>query len=327
MQKHIVVQIFLLCLFIMNTPSIPIAEPWSKQYHADYTLGDNDSRATARGIALDKLRLLAAADAGKYIQGDEVLVDDKYASGIHMATAAIISIRDVRELTTINEAGQTVLHLNATAMVDDSVLRKRISAIRNDADWAARLAEEDTRVAALFERMAELNGNLAAAKETAKMYRLMGERVRVEADIQSVFGQSRKEFAPGELKVIANRYVMEKKRQETEQENAEKRAQAEDDLRDAKNRIIEETKTQNHIAWLQQYFYQPLLKNTALDVNIEQVVPAKNGGYDITAGLKWDTQMQCPAFHLQKNKLEAFEEKHPYSSFVVGLNHPGFVGG
>jgi len=243
MPRNLIFKLLATCfvpIILLIATTSANAERWSKQYHVDYTLGDNDNRTEARKIAINKLRMLAAADAGKYIQGDEVLVDDKYASGIHMATAAIVSIRDAKETTTINDAGQAVLHLTAMATVDDSVLKKRIDAIRKDAGLAARLADEDNRVAALFQRMAELNGNLAAAEETAKMYRLMGERVRVEADIQSIFGQSRKEFAPGELKEIADRYAAAQKKKKIEDMKAEKRAQAEEDLRNAENRILQE---------------------------------------------------------------------------------------
>lgn len=319
-QSRRICTFLVLSLFLTIIPHTANAEMWSKQYQVDYTLGDNDNRTDARKIAINKLRMLAAADAGKYIQGDEVLMNDKYAKGIHIATASIVSVKDIKETTTINNAGQSVLHLAATATVDGGVLKQRIVAIRKDAALAARLEDEDARVAALFERMAELNGNLAAAKETAKMYRLMGERVRVEADIQSVFGQSRKEFAPGELKAIADRYVMEQKRAEMERERAEKRAQAEADLRAAEQKIIRESKAQKRIAWLQQHFYQPLMKNTTVDAKIEHVVPSDGGGYDITGKLYWDTHMRCPVFHLKRtkiNKINKFVHEYPLLATVI----------
>lgn len=316
-QSRRICTFLVLSLFLTIIPHTANAEMWSKQYQVDYTLGDNDNRTDARKIAINKLRMLAAGDAGKYIQGDEVLMNDKYAKGIHIATASIVSVKDIKETMTVNNAGQSVLHLAATATVDDGVLKQRIAAIRKDAALAARLADEDARVAALFERMAELNGNLAAAKETAKMYRLMGERVRVEADIQSVFGQSRKEFAPGELKAIADRYVMEQKRAEMERERAEKRAQAEADLRAAEQKIIRESKAQKRIAWLQQHFYQPLMKNTTVDAKIEQVVPSDGGGYDITAKLYWDTHMRCPVFHLKRTKINKFVHEYPFLATVI----------
>jgi len=272
----------MIAILILLLPGFAYAGQWSRDYTVDYTFGDNDNRMSARQIALNKLRMLAAADAGKYIQGDEALVDNKYAHGIHMATAAIVSVNNIRESMRINAAGQSVLHLTATATVDDAVLKSRIASIQHDAALAHKLADEDARVAALFERMSELNDGLAAAKESAKVYRLMAERTRVQSDMHSVFSESRLEFAPGTLRAMADH-----------KEAREKELLAKKKMKQTRQKILYESGNQKRLAKIQQLFYKNILENTTVSTKIDAVTKT-DGGYDIQVAYLYNPHMGCP---------------------------------
>jgi len=272
----------MIAILILLLPGFAYAGQWSRDYTVDYTFGDNDNRMSARQIALNKLRMLAAADAGKYIQGDEALVDNKYAHGIHMATAAIVSVNNIRESMRINAAGQSVLHLTATATVDDAVLKSRIASIQHDAALAHKLADEDARVAALFERMSELNDGLAAAKESAKVYRLMAERTRVQSDMHSVFSESRLEFAPGTLRAMADH-----------KEAREKELLAKKKMKQTRQKILYESENQKQIAKIQQLFYKNILENTTVSTKIDAVTKT-DSGYQIQLVYLYNPHMDCP---------------------------------
>ncbi len=277
-------------------PCFAHAAQWSRQYSVDYTLGDNDNRTAARRIALNKLRMLAAAAAGKYVQGDEELVNDKYAQSIHMAAAAIVSIRDVKESMSINAAGQSVLHVTATAAVDDAVLKSRIAVMQHNVALARSLADEDARVAALMKRMSEMNGRLAVAKEAAKTYQLMAERTRVGAEIQTLFIQSRMKFAPGTLKAMLDKNdALAKRNAARAKRNAARAKQfkAEIAIQRTEDALREESKVQKGIAWLKKHFYHWVMTKTVVKTKITDVTHSSDGGYDVTVGVAWNTHTKC----------------------------------
>jgi len=287
----------MIILFILLLPGFAHAGQWSREYSVDYTFGDNDNRAAARRIALNKLRMLAAADAGKYVQGDEVLMSNQYASSIHMATAAIIAINHVRESMSINTSGQSVLHITATAAVDDDVLKNRIASIQRDAALAHTLAKEDDKVAALFERMSKLNNDLSSAKESAKVYRLMAERTRVQSDMHSVFSESRLEFAPGTLRAMADH-----------KEAREKEFLAKKKMKQTRQKILYESENQKQFAETQQLFYKKILEDTTVSTKIENVTKTADG-YEIQVSYSYNPHMDCP--HVP-------EYKHPSRWWALG---------
>jgi len=137
------------------------ARQLSQSYTVDYALGDNDSHASAREIALHKIRMLAIQKAGKYVQGVEQLNQEQLSQNIRIVSASVVAISHVKETYSIGSHNQSVLHLEAVAEIDDAQLKERIIAIQSDAAQRSRLVKYESDLEAIIKRFKTL-----AAKKT-----------------------------------------------------------------------------------------------------------------------------------------------------------------
>jgi len=280
----------LFTLMHIMTPSPANAGEWSHDYQVLYTLGDNDTRAEARSIALDKLRLLAAADAGKYIQGDERLENGKYSESIHMAAATIVSVSDIEESVSVNNAGQTVLHISASATVDDAELKKRIAILQKDQSKMKRLADLERKVNALIAKLTAI-----APNNSRNLARIVSERNAIIENMHTAFHEARLVFTKGFL---------------------------------IKNIGKTERMIQANIAYLHQKIIDPLMENANITVNAGQIVYDEGKGenrYAFPVIVKMDSTIDESAGKF--NKLDEFVPfnpdigvyfkvtRHPHSSF------------
>ena len=102
-------------------------------FSTEYVLGDGETKAVARLVAMDQLKTAAAAKAGSYVQSMTVLDNSKdLKESVEVLTASVVRLSDVKEQSTVNATGQLVLRLYATATVDEAELGRRVKALRED---------------------------------------------------------------------------------------------------------------------------------------------------------------------------------------------------
>lgn len=150
-----------------------------------YSLGDNDSRTAARAIVLNRIRLLAASEAGHYVQGDERLDDDTYTSSVVMAGAAFVSIANEHEWMGVGVGGNPVMHMTAEATVDESDLRSRIDAIKRNSGLEKALAKAERRFSAMLSGVSDPGAAIEANQ--------------ILQNLDATIHQVQRQFAHGEL--------------------------------------------------------------------------------------------------------------------------------
>jgi len=193
------VLLFLACVVstgvLLSLSSISSYANQSQSYTIDYALGDNDSHASAREIALHKVRLLAIQKAGKYVQGDERLNQGQLSQNIRILGATVVSISDIKETYSIGEHNQSTLHLKATAVVDDAQLKKRIIAIQGDADQRSRLAQYESDLESIISRFQTLAEKKADNKQDIDA--IIAERNALILNLHATLKAANLEFSQG----------------------------------------------------------------------------------------------------------------------------------
>jgi len=171
--------------------------PLGDSYTVDYALGDNDSHASAREIALSKIRLLAAEKAGKYVQGDERLNQERLTQDIRIVSASVVSISNVKETYSIAKNNQATLHLTAIASVDNKALKERILAIQSDADQRKRLAAYESDLATIIQKLKD-----SASKQATKpneLSAIIAEHNALILNLHATLNAAKLEFSQGFL--------------------------------------------------------------------------------------------------------------------------------
>jgi len=193
------VLLFLACVVstgvLLSLSSMSSYANQSQSYTIDYALGDNDSHASAREIALHKVRLLAIQKAGKYVQGDERLNQGQLSQNIRILGATVVSISDIKETYSIGEHNQSTLHLKATAVVDDAQLKKRIIAIQGDADQRSRLAQYESDLESIISRFQTLAEKKADNKQDIDA--IIAERNALILNLHATLKAANLEFSQG----------------------------------------------------------------------------------------------------------------------------------
>lgn len=113
---------------------------WSEVVQVSYALSLNDSRNEALEIVRDMARKEAASRAGTYIQGQTRLEEGVLTESIQALSASIVSLQnESHQFEIAPGAPNGRLVYSAKAVVDQSVMQKRIEAINRDQKLAQNL--------------------------------------------------------------------------------------------------------------------------------------------------------------------------------------------
>jgi len=274
-----------LCLLasveLVMVVAVPLhAQEWSKRYTVTIPIegvSDDDVYASA----INKIRIKAASDAGRYVQGDEVVVGNKYIKSIHVASSAVVSIRNVSKRI-FKKGGLRNMQVAGTAYVDNRVLQQQIEAIRNNAQLARNLRHENDALAKIFLRLAVIDKQMKSVKGTADYLRLQAQQTSEEAAFRSLMDTSRAELG---LKNLDDLYIKSKIKNINSQRKAA-------DEREAA--LKEDVQAQSYnvrvIAWLKRNYYQRITSGTTIRLHTDGV----SAGRIMKLKVQWDTHMGCP---------------------------------
>lgn len=172
----------LVLLFIMPAAALG----WLKEYSYDFPLSDNDSRNGARSQSVERIRLMAAEEAGTYIQGTTVLAGDKLEESITQIGAAIVGVAILHDELIMDGSGRQLLRVKARADVDESVLKGRIAALREDREKSQMVIKLAAENRALQMELENLQRQRAAATDVDRdrLAKLLQSEVVIEKQIR-----------------------------------------------------------------------------------------------------------------------------------------------
>lgn len=121
------------------TPSFARAEVRIIRATGEYRMGDNDTRADAKRIALLDAKRLALEQAGTYVESiTQVKNMDLTREEILAYAAGIVEV--VEQATrTVHEGDTTVLRVDVEVKIDTDVVARQISVLRKNAEMKAEL--------------------------------------------------------------------------------------------------------------------------------------------------------------------------------------------
>jgi len=125
---------FLIILILMSLyPSVILAKTYEVETTGEYVMGDRDTKADARRIALEHAKLLAVEQIGTYLESETVVKDSQITKDeIRTYASAIVKTVVLSEDVKLLENKTTIFSLNIRANVDISVLEKKIKEIKSD---------------------------------------------------------------------------------------------------------------------------------------------------------------------------------------------------
>jgi hypothetical protein len=122
---------------------------WPRQVTKAITLGDGDSTARARALAVEQMRLEASAEVGALVATTAQLQDDRYSEQIKTLSVAFIKVNQVAESVSLNGQGRPVLTVTAWVDVDQGAVAQILSNWSRDEAKSreiVRLQEENSKL-------------------------------------------------------------------------------------------------------------------------------------------------------------------------------------
>lgn len=258
---------------------------WEGEVETEYTMGDGDSRITARESAYQALKIEAARKAGTYIQGTTRLTDDGLEETIEVLGASLVTLHDVDSSFTLDDEARGVLRKTARAEVDEQLLRQRVAKMQED-----RQLREDME--ALVERNKELQQRLEAIRQTPAQQRALNlpdqldQQAETYREIHEITQQADEIFERGNLVDLADDF--------------------DDDLDRAKDAIRE-----GFLAELQNTPIRTVVRDVRRD----------NGEYRATVAIWWEPDLDKAETVLRENMdvtgNDDYRLRNDYSGFAV----------
>lgn len=107
----------------------------------EYRLGDSDSKVTARHAASQILRRQAADSVGSVISGMEQISNGEYIQSTIALTEALVKLNNIEERYTYNADNSLTLYMTARAVIEESAVAQRMSALKSSRINQVKLAE------------------------------------------------------------------------------------------------------------------------------------------------------------------------------------------
>ncbi|MEI8226490.1 MAG: hypothetical protein WCG82_11255 [Bacteroidota bacterium] len=195
---------FLIILILMSLyPSIILAKTYEVETTGEYVMGDRDTKADARRIALEHAKLLAVEQIGTYLESETVVQNSQVTKDeIRTYASAIVKTIVLSEDVRLLENKTTMFSLNIKANVDISVLEKKIKEIKADVKRSKQIASLQSENIRLLKELENLSTMLKS--ETAGQYKnLRQERENVLEKLEKNQNSIRIAFEKGTLLNLA----------------------------------------------------------------------------------------------------------------------------
>lgn len=179
---------------------IPTACGFDRTLSIDWTLGEADSIARVRSLAVDALRQRAMDHVGKIVESTATLSDGQLTEDVRLIGVALVQATET--VWEVIPGKPPVLRVQARIVVDESELARRAEAIRTDhvkASELRRLREDNHRLRSSLldlHRRIKGQGGRDLIDITTREALLLGE---IQANLDSVS----QVFKPGELNQMA----------------------------------------------------------------------------------------------------------------------------
>ncbi|MDP2646025.1 MAG: tetratricopeptide repeat protein [Desulfobacterales bacterium] len=188
-----------------------------------YNMGDRDSKADAKNIALLNAKRLALEQAGTYLKSlSEVRDFQLNKDEISSIAAGILSVNIIDEKWKMEGTNLTVT-LTIEARIDTGSLDSRIKAVKQDNDRVEDFKQIQNELARL---KAELDKLKAQEQQAATQEK--HELARLRAELEKLKIQERQAAAQGKNEVTGLRAELEKLKTEEQQAAAREKKLAED---------------------------------------------------------------------------------------------------
>jgi len=142
----------------------------------EYRMGDNDTRADAKRLALLDAKRLALEQAGVYIEGiTEVKSLDLAKEEIRAYTAGIVEVIEQKTHTEM-DGESTVVHVDVTAKIDTDVVTRQVDALRKNESIKTELIRLRAEGVQLQQEIDTKTRELAALRSTAEVETVTQQR-------------------------------------------------------------------------------------------------------------------------------------------------------
>lgn len=198
-MKKILIILMILTLY----PSVILAKTYEVNTTGEYVMGDRDSKADARRIALEHAKLLAVEQIGTYLESETVVQDSQVTKDeIRTYASAIVKTIVLSENMRVLENKTTMFSLNIRANVDISVLENKIKEIKSDTKRSQQISSLQLENIRLLKELESLSTRLKS--EPAGQYRnLIQERENVLEKLEKNQNSIRIAFEKGTLLNLA----------------------------------------------------------------------------------------------------------------------------
>ena len=173
---------------------------------ADYVLGDNDSKADAKKIALEYAKRNAVEKVATFIQAsttskDGILVKNE----ISTYSASILQTKILSEIFKVQKDSSILYRVDISAKVDKDTLFRRINEAKKDKDKQRAIEELQKQNKKLLTKLTLLNNELKLKDRKTSRITLIEERDLIFTQIEENNNQIDKIFARGSLLTLARK--------------------------------------------------------------------------------------------------------------------------
>lgn len=161
--------------FLLFVPLTGFAQFYDVESKGEYVLGDNDTKAEAKRIALEYAKRNATEMIGTYLESSTVVRNSKLESDeIRTYSSAILKINVISEDMHLLENKATIFSIRIKASVDTSVLESKIKELRVDTKRKHEIAKLQTENLTMLKELEELSKQLKNSK--GDIYRKLREQ-------------------------------------------------------------------------------------------------------------------------------------------------------
>ena len=198
---------FGLSVLAISVQCVAYAQPsptFSQVLETKVVLGEGDSRAKAREMAIDQIKRLAGAAAGSVVESVTTLNDNRLTEQIRLISVSLFKLDSIKE-SLIVEGGNTALKVSATATIDKSELDRLAKELRQDSDKAKAIAKLQSDNQALRQELAKVVTELQKKTSLPSSDDLAQRQTKLLAALASNEGKVLKVFEKGALLSLADR--------------------------------------------------------------------------------------------------------------------------
>lgn len=198
---------FGLSVLAISVQCVAYAQPsptFSQVLETKVVLGEGDSRAKAREMAIDQIKRLAGAAAGSVVESVTTLNDNRLTEQIRLISVSLVKLDSIKE-SLIVEGGNAALKVSATATIDKSELDRLAKELRQDSDKAKAIAKLQSDNQALRQELAKVVTELQKKTSLPSSDDLAQRQTKLLAALASNEGKVLKVFEKGALLALANK--------------------------------------------------------------------------------------------------------------------------